>query len=149
MRTAAKFEGTTSKSNGSLMRCSPIGVYGCSLTDEEIAYLAREDSLLSHPNPTVGDANCTLLTTKYILTPLACYCIAIAELVQSGDNKKAFNRAKQWADAHANEEVKGWMADAEQNVEVPCWPQAGFVKIGFIHAFRHLLLGTPYEQAIK
>lgn len=28
-------------------------------------------------------------------------------------------------------------------------PQMGYLKIGFTHAFRHLLNNTPYFQAIK
>lgn len=28
-------------------------------------------------------------------------------------------------------------------------PQMGYLKIGFTHAFRHLLKNTPYFQAIK
>lgn len=74
MKNAAIFDGGTSKSNGSLMRCSPIGIYGYKLTDEEIAFIASEDTRLSHPNQTVCDA-------------VSAYCIALAELVKSGDSK--------------------------------------------------------------
>ena len=73
MRNAANFEGKTSKSNGTLMRCSPIGIYAHKLTDDEIAHIAQLDSKLSHPNETVCDA-------------VSCYCIAIAEIVSSGDS---------------------------------------------------------------
>lgn len=49
-------------------------MYGHKLTDDEIAYMSKDDSSLSHPNETVGIA-------------VACYCIAIADLVSGKDNK--------------------------------------------------------------
>ena len=74
MKEAAKFDGNISQSNGSLMRCSPIGVFGYKLTDKEIAFMAKEDSSLSHQNQTVCDV-------------VACYSIVLAELVLTGDRK--------------------------------------------------------------
>jgi ADP-ribosyl-[dinitrogen reductase] hydrolase len=53
MKSAAKFEGNTSKANGSLMRATPLGIYGYQLTDEELAFIASQDSSLSHTNPSV------------------------------------------------------------------------------------------------
>ena len=41
------------------------------------------------------------------------------------------------------------MLDAENNVDVPYEPLIGFVRIGLTHAFRHLLLGTPYVDALS
>jgi ADP-ribosyl-[dinitrogen reductase] hydrolase len=38
-----------SESNGSLMRASPLGIYGWKLPEIELAYLAATDSSLSHP----------------------------------------------------------------------------------------------------
>ena len=46
-------------------------------------------------------------------------------------------------------DVAGWLTDAENNVAVPYYPAPGWVKIGFTHAFRHLLLGTSYLDALK
>lgn len=74
MSAAARFEGNTSKANGSLMRSTPIGVFGYKLTTDEIALIAKEDSKLSHPNSSVCDA-------------VACYSIAIANLIANGDAK--------------------------------------------------------------
>lgn len=125
-----------SKANGSLMRAAPLGVWGRHLAPAELAECARQDSCLSHPNPSCWQA-------------VACYSIAIAHLMTHlGDRHGAFAAATTWAQEHANAEVQGWLADAEDKRAVPYAPQIGFVRIGFIHAFRHLLLGTDFVAAL-
>lgn len=126
-----------SKSNGSLMRAAPLGIWGHRFTAAEIGEFARLDSCLSHPNPSCWQA-------------VACYAIAIAHLMQHlGDREGAFAQAAHWANLHANPEVQSWLTDADQNVSVAFEPQIGFVRIGFTHAFRHLKLGTGYLDAIR
>ncbi len=137
MTQAAQKHCMDSKANGSLMRIAPLGIWGHRFDDNELANFAEQDSSLSHPNDSCRHA-------------VACYVIAISSLInQPGKRKTAFERAKQWASAHANIEVNHWLQDAENNVDVPYYPQIGFVKIGFTQAFRHLLLGTQYVEAIK
>jgi ADP-ribosyl-[dinitrogen reductase] hydrolase len=63
--------------------------------------------------------------------------------------RASFLRAKIWAEKSAPKEVLEWLQDAENNVRIPFYPQSGYIKIGFVHAFRHLLLGTSYQDAIK
>lgn len=126
-----------SKANGSLMRATPLGIWGHNLKIHDLALLAREDSALSHPNKSCRDA-------------VACYAIAIAHLLSHpGEREAAFVQTKEWADAHAVGEVCEWLDDAERNVNVPYHPQIGFIKIAFTHAFRHLLLGTEYVEALR
>jgi ADP-ribosylglycohydrolase len=137
MAEAAEWRCTLSKANGSLMRISPLGIWGHKLSDDKLAEFAQADSRLSHPNPSC-------------LHAVSCYVITIANLLRDfGDREKAFDRAEKWANSNANEEVKSWLRDAKNNSDVPYHPQAGFVKIGFTHAFRHLLLGTGYAEAVK
>ncbi|EDN70960.1 ADP-ribosylation/Crystallin J1 [Beggiatoa sp. PS] len=137
MQRAAEQACTDSKSNGSLMRIAPLGIWGSQLDPEELAGYAIEDSRLSHPNDSCCHA-------------VACYVIAIASLIENpGDRIKAFNQVVKWANKQACQEVQLWLQNAKDNVDVPYYPQAGFVKIAFIHAFRHLLLGTTYQQAIQ
>jgi ADP-ribosyl-[dinitrogen reductase] hydrolase len=136
-----------SKANGSLMRITPLGIWGHNLAASEIANLTIQDTSLSHPNNSCGYA-------------VACYCIAIATLIkQPGKRELAFNNAKTWLDSqedlaqdsyqyHCWAEVSSWLYDATDNVNIPYYPQIGFVKIAFTHAFRHLLLGSDYESAI-
>lgn len=136
-----------SKANGSLMRISPLGIWGSNLKPTEIADFAIQDTSLSHPNNSCGYA-------------VACYSIAIATLIQQlGKRELAFNNARAWLDSQADlaenseqyhcwAEVSSWLYDAADNLDVPYYPQIGFVKIAFTHAFRHLLLGSDYETAI-
>lgn len=147
MRIAAAKHCTHSKANGSLMRITPLGIWGHNLEAAEIAECAIADTSLSHPNPSCGFA-------------VACYSIAVASLIQQpGERKLAFDRARTWLDSQEDiakqqkkytswQEVNGWLKDAECDRDVPYSPQIGFVKIAFTHAFRHLLLGSDYETAM-
>ena len=136
----------TSKANGSLMRITPLGIWGHDLAAEQIASFAVRDTSLSHPNYSCGYA-------------VACYSIAVATLVNTGDRFKAIDNARGWLNSQANltkdpeqykswAEVGSWLYDAVDNADIPYFPQAGFIKIAFTHAFRHLLLGSDYESAI-
>ena len=137
MAEAAHWNNMKSKANGSLMRAAPTGIWGHRLDDDELAACARRDSSLSHPN-------------ESCLGAVSCYVIAIAHLMRErGDRVGAFEHAEKWAAGNANSEVRGWLKDARENKRIPYYPLAGFVRIGFTHAFRHLLLGTPYEDAIR
>ncbi len=149
MTQAAAQRCMKSKANGSLMRISPLGIWGYQFSNEELARFAQQDSRLSHPN----------LSCCYAV---ACYTIAIASLIREpGDRKKAFDSAKSWLELQAKrvqnkefacnqgqEEVLSWLQDAENNLNIGYHPHAGFVKIAFTHAFRHLLLGSDYVEAI-
>lgn len=136
-----------SKANGSLMRNTPLGIWGHNLENSEIGIITRQETALSHPNPSCGYA-------------VASYSIAIATLIkQPGKRKLAFNNARTWLDSQEDlakqqrqytswKQVSSWLNDAVNNVNVAYYPKIGFVKIAFTHAFRHLLLGSDYENAI-
>jgi ADP-ribosylglycohydrolase len=137
MSQAAYFGCLDSKANGSLMRATPIGIWGHRLKTHDLALIARVDSRLSHPNKSCRDA-------------VACYSIAIAHLMNhTGDRKGAMEKVIEWADVNAVAEVCHWLDDARDNVDVPYHPQIGFIKIAFTHAFRHLWLGTDYTEALS
>jgi ADP-ribosyl-[dinitrogen reductase] hydrolase len=136
MSQAAYFRCLESKANGSLMRATPIGIWGHKLKINDLALIARVDSRLSHPNKSCRDA-------------VACYAIAIAHLlVNPGDRTGAVEKVAEWADNNAVAEVCHWLDDARDNVDVPYHPQIGFIKIAFVHAFRHLVLGSDYVEAL-
>jgi len=137
MRQAAEQDCTESKANGSLMRATPLGIWGYRFPDAELAEFARQDSVLSHPNHSCQDA-------------VACYVIAIANLMRvPGNRHAAFQATRVWADAHANAEVQSWLNDAEANLNYPYHPQPGYVRIAFTHAFRLLLQGADYMTALR
>lgn len=137
MRQAATQHCMASKANGSLMRATPLGIWGHRFPDSELAEFARQDSALSHPNQSCQDA-------------VACYVIAIANLMRTPGNRlSAFQAARVWANANANAEVQGWLNDAEANLNYPYHPQAGFIRIAFTHAFRLLIQGADYMTALR
>ena len=137
MRESATQYCMGSKANGSLMRIAPLGVWGHRCSIDELADYARQDSCLSHPEESCWQAT-------------ACYVIAIASLINyPGNRTRAFESAKQWAQQQANAEIRAWLDDAEQQVQIPYYPQIGYVRIAFTHAFRHLVRGTDYVPALR
>lgn len=137
MRQAAALHNQVSKANGSLMRATPLGVWGAAVDDQHLAECAIADSRLSHPNP-----SCT--------AAVACYAIAIATLIRTlGDREAAFTAAENWATEVGNAEVISWLEDARRGELIPYSPHIGFIRIGFTHAFRHLLAGSDYVTAVR
>lgn len=136
MRAAAAAS-SGSKANGSLMRCTPLGVWGFQLADDELVAIAKGDSSLSHPNASCCGA-------------VALYTAAVASLVaRPGDLAGAVARVRELAASGAvPKEVAEWLATALSGQSVPFWPQAGFVKIAFVHAFRHLAGESGFEVAL-
>jgi ADP-ribosylglycohydrolase len=126
-----------SKANGSLMRTSPLGVWGTRRCESEIVALARADSSITHPNPACTDA-------------VVCYALAIAHLIANpADRAGAFARAERWVSKDGDAEVAGWLGDAKAGRRPAFHPMAGFVRIGFTEAFRHLLLGSGWSTAVR
>jgi len=137
MWRAAAVQNAGSKANGALMRASPLGAWGWRLGEDDLVAAASADCGLTHPDPTCKQAS-------------AVYCLAIRHLVLiPGDGAGAFAAAKGWAQRLHADEIVEWLGLAERNVDVGYWPQAGFVKYGFVHAFRHLGLGTPFRDALR
>ena len=137
MSKAASEFNSGSKANGSLMRVSPLGVFGRSCRTDELARFAQAEAALSHPNETC-------------LHAASCYVIAIASLMNHpGDRRKASGQTRSWAEKHANDEVNQWLADARSGRQIPCHPHAGFVRIPFTLAFRHLEAGSNYIEALR
>jgi ADP-ribosyl-[dinitrogen reductase] hydrolase len=136
MWRAAEQHNMGSKANGGLMRIAPLGVWGWRVSEEKLVHAVCQDNLLTHPNPTCQYSS-------------AVYCIAIRHLMLNPkDSEGAIQAAVEWAETLGNREVQGWLLLAEQNKDVGYSPSIGFVKYGFIHAFRHLKDNTSYIDAI-
>ncbi len=136
MRRQACDFSARSKANGSLMRCLPLAIWGHRLDARELAKISRMDSSLSHPNRACIDA-------------VSAYVIALATLVRSGEQQLALDASAAWLRRHGLAEVTRWFDDAVGGAKCPYYPQAGFVRIAFEHAIRHLALGTSYLEAIR
>lgn len=126
-----------SKANGSLMRATPLAVWGARREPAEVVAAAMRDARLSHPNDAcVGAA--------------AAYVLAIRHLVNDrGDVAGALAHAEAVLEADRFAEPRRWLEEARAGVLVPYSPLEGFVRIGFTHAFRHLTIGTSYEDALR
>lgn len=91
---------------------------------------------MRNPNPTCQHSS-------------AVYCLAIRHLmVNPNDSEGAFQTAEEWARTLGNREVQEWLSLAERNEDVGYSPSIGFVRYGFVHAFRHLQNKTLYIDAI-
>ncbi|KAG2453926.1 hypothetical protein HYH02_002129 [Chlamydomonas schloesseri] len=137
MRKQAQFS-KDSQSNGALMRCTPLAVWGARLSNDALAAAALEDCKLSHPHTVTQHAS-------------AVYLIAIRNLIERpGDVEGAVAAASAWAAAHACADVKEWLADALGSGPGPAANRMiGYVKYGFFYAFRHLNLRTPFRTALR
>jgi len=136
MWKAAEQYNRGSKANGALMRIAPLGVWGWRLTEEDLVEAACQDNRLTHLNLTCQHSS-------------AVYCLAIRHLMHHPqDADGAFKTAKEWARTLGNRDVQEWLSLAERNEDVGYAPSIGFVKYGFVHAFRHLKNKTSYINAI-
>jgi ADP-ribosyl-[dinitrogen reductase] hydrolase len=136
MTKASGKENLGSKANGALMRVSPLGVWGSRLSESTLVSSVYQEARLTHPN-------------EVCLQASAAYCLAIRHLMLNpGDSDGAFLTAKNWISESGNREMKKWILSAEADENVAYWPKIGFVRIAFIHAFRHLKLKTGYIEAL-
>jgi ADP-ribosyl-[dinitrogen reductase] hydrolase len=126
-----------SKANGGLMRLSALGVWSTHLALGDAINAARTDAQLTHPHPSCQWAG-------------VAYVVAIRHLIlHPGDAQGAFSSAEAVVSESGVEEVKGWLSDARTG-SLPCFhPNAGFVRIGFTHAFYSLHQQHSYEAGIS
>ncbi len=126
-----------SKANGALMRIAPLGVWGQYVEEEDLVAAASLDAQLTHCNPVCRMAN-------------GAYTVAIRHLVLNPkDHRGAFTAADNWIQFWRNPELMEWMQLAKNDVDVGYYPQAGFVKYAFVHAFRHLYQARSYAEGIE
>ncbi|MBX3201957.1 MAG: ADP-ribosylglycohydrolase family protein [Labilithrix sp.] len=137
MTATARERCMASKANGSLMRATPLAVWGARRARREVVSATMSDARLSHPN----DA-CVGAATAYVL--------AIRHLVSDrGDVSGAIAGAEAALDDPRFDEPRRWLEEARAGFRVPYSPLEGFVRIAFTHAFRHLAIGTSYEEALR
>lgn len=114
----------TTQANGSLMRSSPLGIFGHALPREQLATFARNDSLLSHPDP-VPQAACAVFVTT------------LADAIRTGDSGPVlFERAVAFAKGSP---VGDTLEAARTALPESDGDKQGWVRIALQHAFFHLL----------
>jgi len=121
---------TESESNGSLMRCSPIGVWAAG--DPALAArTARDDSTLTH-----GNAVC--------LESCAAYCAAIAAAVGGASRDEMFEAAAAHAKGPAHEAIK---RAAKGIAPTDYFTHPGWVLVALQNAF-WCLYSLDFEEAL-
>jgi len=134
--------------NGALMRAVPLAVWavGRQLNATQLVDAAKADARLSHPNVTITTAN-------------AVYVLAVAELIRSGGKAAdALRAATSWVEGETKKGndlggVDAWLQEALgeplQDLSDAFGPDIGLAKWGFVHGFRHLRLGSSFEDAMR
>lgn len=123
------------EANGSLMRASPLGVFGAHLPRLELAALAARDSTLSHPALVCQHASAVFVTT-----------IADA-LTSTATGPQLFERALEFAKTNAPLVVSTLEA-ARRELPVSDGQNQGWVRIALQHAFHHLHHASDFETAL-
>lgn len=174
--SASSSRNGSSKANGSVMRCTPLAVWGHRLVasvegQDTLAACVWQDSSLTHCNatPCAAEAAYVLACAHLIYTAHLTPALSLLDRAN-----QAVNCAEQWAIrtrrslipdptlTEANirslehkrwavgiDEVLDWISVARGNVTVPCTPMEGFVRIGFIHAFRSLLQCSTLREGLR
>jgi ADP-ribosylglycohydrolase/fructose-1,6-bisphosphatase/inositol monophosphatase family enzyme len=134
MRRAAN---AASQANGSLMRISPLGIWGWQLAPDELAAHARADSELTHPHAVCRDA-CAALT------------IAIAHAIRTGAGpREVFGHTMAWArGSDVDSNVKLALMDAAVRAPAQAPATAGWVLHAFRNAFYQLLHAPNFEEGV-
>ena len=126
-----------SQANGSVMRVSPLAIYGHAMQPNALADLARAESAITHPHPVCRDAS-------------AAYCIAIAQAIRTGEGAQAsYQAALHWAhEAGAESSVIESLEAAAFGPPVEYFHQMGWVRIALQNAFYQLLHAPSLEAGV-
>jgi len=127
----------TSQSNGSLMRASPIGIWGRGMDPERLAEVARADSRITHPN-IVCQESC------------AAFVVAIAYAVGTGASAyEVYGHARHWAEQHCQApSVVDAIVAAERTAPADFMRDSGWVLTALQNAFYRLLHAETLEEGI-
>ncbi len=126
-----------SQSNGSLMRVSPLGIWGWRLDPNALADIARADSQLTHPNIVCQEA-------------CAVYVVALAHAVATGTRaRNVYDFTCRWARAHGRSpEVLAVLEAAEHAAPRDFMTNSGWVLVALQNAFFRLLHSPSAEAGV-
>ena len=126
-----------SQANGSLMRVSPLGVWGHALAPAELGRLARADSAITHPHAACGDAS-------------AAFAVAVAHAVRTGAGAAAAHAAAlEWARAGgAQASVVAALEAAASRPPAEYSHQMGWVLIALQNALFQALHAETLEEGV-
>ena len=126
-----------SQANGSLMRISPLGIFGARHEAEQVLDWARQDAALTHPHPV-----CVQATQLYTL--------AIAHAVQTGaEAPELYEFVQDCARGlRVEEALAAALVGAADAPPADYLHQQGWVLIAFHNAFWHLIHTESAEEAL-
>jgi ADP-ribosyl-[dinitrogen reductase] hydrolase len=133
MRAASR----SSQANGSLMRISPLGIYGHALPAGTLADLARLDSSITHPHP-VCQESCAVFT------------VALARAIaRGGSPAEVYRDSMEWAESNCREEaVLSTLRRAASDPPADYGMSQGWVLIALQNAFYQLLHAESLEEGV-
>jgi ADP-ribosyl-[dinitrogen reductase] hydrolase len=133
-----------SESNGSLMRCIPLAIFGINREPEQVMQLVSLESELTHPNKLVGEVS-------------GLYCVIIAHILRHKIKNKPINIDRlldMVSKLSTNQKVKLWIDSAYKLTNLNNYDSIkneGHVKHSFIFVIYFLrnINNYTYEQAIS
>ncbi|MHB2019456.1 MAG: inositol monophosphatase family protein, partial [Candidatus Xenobia bacterium] len=125
-----------SQANGSLMRISPLAVFGHAMNRERLADLARQDASITHPHRVCQDA-------------AAVYTVAIATAISRGmPPRELVDDVVAWAADHVGPEVQERLASARERPPENFMQSQGWVLTALQNAFYRLLHAPTLEDGV-
>lgn len=126
----------SSQANGSLMRISPLGIWGWQVAPARLAELARADSGLTHPNDTSRGA-------------VAVFTVTLAAVIREGlDAAATYAFAERWAEANGIPDViRERLERAHTRPPSPDEP-SGWVLVALQHAFHALATAKTLREGV-
>lgn len=126
-----------SQANGSLMRISPLGIFGHALPADALAEMARQDSALTHPHPVCQEAS-------------ALFVVALARAISEGGTpEEVYKDVKRWASFNCRDvSVLTALEESVANPPADYQKHAGWVLVALQNAFYQLLHAGNAEEGI-
>jgi ADP-ribosylglycohydrolase len=126
-----------SQANGAMMRVSPLGIFGSKHSLDRVAEWARQDAVLTHPNPVCQQAN-------------ALYVMAIAHATRTGAGPEdLYTELAAWAnDLDCDPILRGCIAAAKDRPPDDFHTQQGWVLVAFGNALWQLLHAPSLEEGV-
>ncbi len=126
-----------SQSNGCLMRMSPICVWSCKLSKQDLLKAVREESILTHQN-------------QVTVVIHGAYALAIQHVLNNkGENEAAYKKALEWIVESGNKDANEWIECVEKEDLPAANRNGGWAKIAFCYAMYYLKKNFHYSDALK
>ncbi len=134
---ARKAASADSQANGSLMRLSPLGIWGHAIPADKLAQLARADASLTHPNANTREA-------------AAVFAVAIAYAISTGaPPDEVYKHTAGWMSTHVWEQtVRKAVTDAAKAPPADYKKSEGWFAIALQNAFYQLVHAPSLEEGV-